>query len=282
MEAVSNGVQAFEEPTAPTAKKTLTVIIAILIAFLIGISLLCRQYNITATEPGGKGYQSVLSMLTAAVAGRGAFYYLTIASILAVLCFSANTSFNGFPRICRVIAGDSYLPRSFANRGRRLVFTEGIVVLAILSAILLTIFGGVTDRLIPLFAVGAFLAFTLSQAGMVMHWKKQGKSGINMLINGVGALATGITICVVIAAKFLEGAWVVILLVPALVALMLAVSRHYRNVAKQIAPKVIFQPIKLQKPIVVVPMESWGDCHTKCAKFRIDSLRRYPRGSRRM
>src|SRR6202012_1032802 len=122
-----------------------------------------------ATDPGQPGYQSILSMLTAAVFGKGVFYYVTIASILTVLSLSANTAFADFPRLCRAIAQNNYLPHAFAYRGRRLVYTYGIVVLALLCGGLLVLFDGVTDRLIPLYAVGAFLAFTLSQAGMVIH-----------------------------------------------------------------------------------------------------------------
>src|ERR1019366_1512150 len=141
---------------------------------LAGIAYLVRAYGIVATNPGEPGYDSVLSMLLAAVAGRGFFYYLTIGAILLVLALSANTAFADFPRLCKVIAHDGFLPRSFGSRGRRLVYSQGIYVLAGLSAMLLVVFGGVTDRLIPLFAVGAFLAFTLSQAGMVIHWKRTG------------------------------------------------------------------------------------------------------------
>jgi amino acid transporter len=160
---------------------------------LAGIAYVSRSYQIGATPPGQPGYQSVLSQLTAAVAGKSAFYSVTIGSILIVLSLSANTSFADFPRLCRAVAVDGYLPRSFANRGRRLVYSEGIWVLAALSTGLLVLFGGVTDRLIPLFAVGAFLAFTLSQAGMVAHWKKTAGRGArsSMLINGFGACATG-------------------------------------------------------------------------------------------
>jgi amino acid transporter len=148
----------------------LTVILAILIVLLAGIAYLVKKYAIGATTPGEAGYQSVLSMLTAAVAARGWAYQGTMASILAVLCLSANTSFADIPRLCRSVASHDYLPRSFANCGRRLVFSQGIWMLAVLAAGTLILFGGVTDRLIPLFAVGAFLAFTLSQAGMLTHW----------------------------------------------------------------------------------------------------------------
>ena len=161
VEAVSNGVKAFREPAVKNAQRTLTVIIFVLAVLLAGISYLVKVYGIAATDPGQPGYQSLLSMLIAAVFGRGFFYYLTIASILVVLSLSANTAFADFPRLCRAIAQNNYLPHAFAYRGRRLVYTYGIVVLAVLCGGLLILFGGVTDRLIPLYAVGAFLAFTL-------------------------------------------------------------------------------------------------------------------------
>src|SRR5271156_6532225 len=172
VEAVSNGVRAFREPTVRNAQRTLTVIIGLLIVMLAGIAFLIRAYGVAATDPGRPGYQSVLSMLVAAVVGRGWFYYVTIGSILVILSLSANTAFADFPRLCRAVAQNNFLPHAFGYRGRRLVYTEGIVVLAILSGILLILFRGVTDNLIPLFAIGAFLAFTLSQSGMVMHWWK--------------------------------------------------------------------------------------------------------------
>jgi len=171
VEAVSNGTRAFREPTVHNAQRTLSVIIGLLIVLLAGIAYLVRAYGIAATDPGKSGYQSVLSMLVAAVAGRGWFYYVTIGSILVILSLSANTAFADFPRLCRAVAQNNFLPHSFGYRGRRLVYTEGIVVLAILSGILLVLFGGITDRLIPLFAIGAFLAFTLSQAGMA-QWPR--------------------------------------------------------------------------------------------------------------
>jgi amino acid transporter len=166
VEAVSNGVAAFREPPVRYARRTLTAIIGILALLLIGIAYLCQVYGIAATEPGAEGYDSVLSQLVAAVVGRGVVYYVTIGAVLAVLCLSANTGFADFPRLCRAVAQDGFLPHGFAHRGRRLVYTCGIVVLSVLSAILLIAFDGVTDHLIPLFAVGAFLAFTLSQAGI--------------------------------------------------------------------------------------------------------------------
>src|SRR5271163_4208586 len=203
VEAVSNGVMAFREPTQKNAKRTLTIIILLLMVFLAGIALLCRFYSIGATDPGLPGYQSILSQLASAVMGRGWFYYVTIGSILAVLALSANTSYADFPRLTRAIAQRDYLPHIFKIRGRRLLYSHGIYALVGFSAFLLIVFGGVTDRLIPLFAIGAFLAFTLSQAGMVMHWKRQGGPGSmrRMIINGIGAIATGLTLIVVLVAK---------------------------------------------------------------------------------
>ena len=234
VEAVSNGVQAFRKPVVPAARATLTAIIAILILLLGGIAVLVKYYGIMATDPGAAGYQSVLSMLTAAVAGRGIFYDLTMFSVLLVLCLSANTSFADFPRLCRAVARDDYLPHSLTTRGRRLVYSQGIWALAILAGLLLILFGGVTDRLIPLFAVGAFLAFTLSQAGMVGHWLRTAswaEAWRSILVNGLGALATGITVLVIVVAKFAAGAWVVMLLLPAAVVFMERVRRHYERVA---------------------------------------------------
>jgi amino acid transporter len=172
----------------------------------------------------------------AAVTGRGVFYYVSIGSILLVLALSANTAFADFPRLCRAIAQNNCLPHSFATRGRRLVYSQGILVLAGLSALLLILFGGVTDRLIPLFAVGAFLAFTLSQAGMVGHWRRVGGGGAtrSIIVNGLGAVATGITVVVVLVAKFVQGAWVTMLLIPGLFVVMGFVRRHYHRVSLEI------------------------------------------------
>ncbi len=216
VEAVSNGVTAFREPAVRHAQRTLTAIIGLLAVMLAGIAYLCHVYTIGATEPGQAGYQSILSQLVAAVIGRGLFYYITIGSVLGVLALSANTGFADFPRLCRVIASDGFLPGGFAHRGRRLVYSQGIIVLAVLSAGLLIAFGGITDHLIPLFAVGAFLAFTLSQAGMVMHWWRLGGAHAkkSMVINAAGAVSTGVTLVVVLVSKFLEGAWIMIALDP--------------------------------------------------------------------
>jgi amino acid transporter len=260
VEAVSNGVKAFREPTAANARRTLAVIIGLLIVMLGGIAWLVKVYGIAATDPGARGYQSVLSMLVAAVAGKGFFYYTTIGSILLVLALSANTAFADFPRLCRIIAQDGFLPRSFGVRGRRLVYSQGVYVLAVLAAVLLAVFGGVTDRLIPLFAVGAFLAFTLSQAGMVFHWKRTGGRGArhSMLVNGLGATATAITVLVVLVAKFTEGAWITLLLIPGLLAVMIAVRRQYHEVGMSVQSQSALEFQDFQPPLVVVPLDRWS------------------------
>jgi amino acid transporter len=268
VEAVSNGVQAFQEPVVPAARKTLTIIVVTLIGLLGGIATLVYYYGISATDPGQPGYQSVLSLVAAAVVGRGAFYGLTMFSVLLVLCLSANTSFADFPRLCRAVAMDDYLPHSLTARGRRLVYSQGIWVLAGFAAVLLIVFGGVTDRLIPLFAVGAFLAFTLSQAGMVVHWRKNNGSWHHLLINGIGAAATGVTVLVVVAAKFTQGAWIVVLLLPAAILLMARVRRHYRLVARETEAKGCLEAHgNYQPPIVIVPIERWNKATQKTMRF---------------
>ena len=271
VEAVSNGVKAFREPTDKNAQKTLTVIIGLLIILLAGIAWLVKVYHIAATDPGAAGYQSVLSMLVAAVAGKGVFYYVTIASILLVLSLSANTAFADLPRLCRIIAMDSYLPRSFANRGRRLVFSEGIYALAFLAGLLLFLFGGVTDRLIPLYAVGAFLAFTLSQFGMVFHWRRVGGAHAtrNIFINGLGGIVTGITVVVVLVAKFLAGAWITMLLIPAILILMYAVHRHYERVNREVADSTPLDLTHFRPAMVIVPLERWSAVSKKALMFAL-------------
>jgi amino acid transporter len=269
VEAVSNGVMAFRDDTRRNAKITLTIIIVLLGALLAGIALLCRAYGIAATNPNGPGYESVLSMLTRAVMGHGAFYYVTIGSVLLVLALSANTAFADFPRLTRAIALDDYMPHIFMLRGRRLLYSWGIYVLVALTALLLILFGGVTDRLIPLYAIGAFMAFTLSQAGMVMHWKRQGNAPVRMFVNGLGAVATGITAVVVLVAKFVEGAWITALLIVAMVLLMRAVKRHYEGVDRETDLDRPISPAEVSEPIVVLPIDRWSRITEKALSFAL-------------
>jgi amino acid transporter len=272
VEAVSNGVPVFRPPTIKNAEKTLTTIIAILVVLLLGIALLCRAYRIGATPPGEAGYESILSQLTGAVLGRGSFYYATMGSVVSVLALSANTSFADFPRLCRVLALDRFLPDTFAVRGRRLVFSYGVIVLALVSGALLVVFGGITDRLIPLFAIGAFLAFTLSQAGMVQHWRRVGgpNKQRSLLVNAIGTVATGVTLVVVVVSKFAEGAWIAVLVVPLLVFMFRRINRHYAAVSKQLAAELPLSLEKTQPPIVVVPVQSWSKLTSRGLRFALE------------
>ena len=270
VEAVSNGVKAFREPGVKNAQRTLTIIILLLALLLAGISYLVKVYGIAATDPGAPGYQSILSLLIAAVFGRGIFYYLTMISILLVLALSANTAFADFPRLCRSIAQNNYLPHAFGYRGRRLVYTYGIVVLGLLTGALLVLFGGVTDRLIPLYAVGAFLAFTLSQFGMVGHWRKvRGPHWVkSALVNGLGGCVTGVTVIVVLVAKFVEGAWITLLFIPLLIVFFRAVRRHYHAVTVNTTSTAAVVPANHGgPPIVVVPVDRWSRICKQAMEF---------------
>ena len=267
VEAVSNGVMAFREPESVTARRALTVIIGLLMVMLAGIAVLVRAYGIAATPPGVAGYESVLSQLLGAVAGKGVFYWVGISSILLVLSLSANTAFADFPRLARAIALNGYLPHILSLRGRRLVFEKGVIALALVAGMLLIVFDGVTDRLIPLYAIGAFLAFTLSQAGMVVHWKRVGAHTPGMIVNGLGATATAVTTVVVLFAKFTEGAWITLLLIPILMLLMLSVRRHYDRVEREVGAARAVEVSDLRPPLIVVPIDEWNAVSEKALRF---------------
>ncbi|HVW25283.1 MAG TPA: APC family permease [Polyangiaceae bacterium] len=275
VEAVSNAVPIFRAPTTRRAQRTLVGIVAILALLLAGCAVLCRAYHIGATEPGRAGYESVLSQLVGAVAGRGVFYAVTMGSIFCVLSLSANTSFMDFPRVCHLLAVDRYLPPEYAHRGRRLVFSAGILALAACAAVLLIVFRGVTDRLIPLFAIGAFLAFTFSQAGMVRHWQKHPGSHRrkSLVLNATGAVATGITALVVVTSKFLEGAWISVLLVGGLVLLFRRIHAYYREVERETdcasTPLVTLDLPAKKAPIVIVPVKDWNFVVQRALRFSV-------------
>ncbi len=270
VEAVSNGVMAFGEPRARKAQATLTIIIGILMVLLFGITYLAKAYGIMPMEPDTAHFQSLLSMLVMAVFGRGWFYHLTMGSVLLALALSANTAFADFPRLTRAIAQHDFLPHVFILRGRRLLFSHGIYALTGFTGVILILFDGVTDRLIPLYAIGAFLAFTLSQAGMVVHWKKEpphaGRTW-HMFVNGFGAIATGITLVIVVIAKFMAGAWVTVLLVPTLIWLMHSIRRHYARVRGEMKDITPLRLTGLQEPLVVIPMARWDKITEKALRF---------------
>ena len=271
VEAVSNGVPLFRQPAVRLARRTLTAIVALLIFLLGGIATLVYAYGITATPPGQAGYQSVVSQVVAAVAGRGLFYYVTMTAVLMVLALSANTSFADFPRVCRVLAADRYLPPEFARRGSRLVFTNGILVLSALAALLLIVFGGVTDHLIPLFAVGALLAFTMSQLGMVAHWRKTTEPSRlpKLAVNAVGALATSIALAIVIVSKFTHGAWITALVIPGFVLFFRAMKRYNERLAAMTRAEGPLELSKLTPPIVVIPLRRLDQVGQKALRFAL-------------
>ncbi len=269
VEAVSNGIQAFKEPRVKTAQKALGFIVLLLALMLVGIVIVSNAYHVGAVAPDSKEYQSVISQLVAAIVGRGAIYYVTLFSVIAVLALSANTGFADFPRLCHLLAEDDFLPHLFAVRGRRLVYSTGIVILAIGCAVLLIAFGGITDRLIPLFAVGAFLAFTLSQAGMVRHWMKSSdrKRHLSMVVNGLGAVCTAVALAVVLAAKFVEGAWITVLLIPVLVVLFRSIKRHYQWVRRKVSYHKTLDLADNEPPVVVLPIKGWDSVAASAFRF---------------
>jgi hypothetical protein len=262
VEAVSNGMGAFRDPAVRNGHRTLAAIVAILAVLLALISLLVHAYGIGAMDQSQPGYRSVLSQLASAVVGRGPLYFVAIGSLLAVLALSANTSFVGFPRLCRMVAADGFLPKPFAIAGRRLVFSVGIGYLAATAGLLLLVFRGITDHLIPLFAIGAFLTFTLSQAGMVVHWRRRQREGervwLHLFTNGLGAVATGVALLVIVVAKFAEGAWITLLVIPAFIALLQRIRRYYVRLEQKVHDPTPLTLRPAQPPIVLVAIEDWN------------------------
>ena len=272
VEAVSNAVPLFKKPAVPNAQWTLTIIVGILGAFLLAIGYLCPAYHIRAMDEQQPGYQTIFSQLVGAVAGRGLFYYLAIASIFIVLTCSAQTSFVGFPRVCRQLAEDGLLPSVFANRGRRLVFSGGIVVLAMLAGALLIVFSGITDKLIPLFAIGAFSAFAFSQIGMVAYWRrKRGKSArAKLIFNALGATCTSVALVIIVVAKFVQGAWITLIVGPGLVWLFWKIRRHYQCIAREVDQPVKLQTGKLRPPVVIIPIDTWNRVTERALRFGLE------------
>ncbi|MGA2437205.1 MAG: APC family permease [Acidobacteriaceae bacterium] len=271
VEAVSNGVMAFRDPRVRNAQMALTVIMSTLVIMLFGTAWLAKQYGIMAMEPTDPNYQSLLSLIVMAVFGRSWFFHFTMWSIFLALTLSANTAFADFPRVTRAVALNDYLPHVFVLRGRRLLYSYGIYALTFLTAIILILFSGNIDSIISLYAIGAFLAFTLSQSGMVVHWKKQGAKHKgrhwHMFVNGTGAVATGITTLIVLAAKFTSGAWFVALLVPTLIVLMVVIKKHYRRVNGEVIEMAPLNLTNMQPPLVVIPMARWDRMTEKALRF---------------
>jgi len=253
-EAISNGIPAFRTPESRNAAITLGWMAAILGSFFIGLTVLADRLGIVPTEA-----ETVVSQIARRLHGTGVFYYLIQAATALILVLAANTSFADFPRLSSLLARDRYIPRQFANLGERLVFSNGIMVLGAMAALLLVVFGGETHALIPLYAVGVFISFTLSQSGMVRHWWKDRLPGWRhkIGINGLGALATGVVTIVIAATKFTHGAWIVVLVIPTLVATFLAMRRHYDDVAEQLSLDGLAGPPQLHHTVLIIV----GDLH---------------------
>jgi len=233
VEAVSNGVPAFRQPESRNAVAVLLTMAALSITMFLGITALAHAYRIvpSATE-------TVVSQIARATfGGRGALYLCVQAATMLILVLAANTAYSDFPRLASIVARDGYLPRQFSNQGDRLAFSNGIIALSACAGLLLAAFGGDTHALIPLYMIGVFISFTLSQSGMVLHWYREGSPGwrSGAAINTIGAAATFVVLCIVAATKALEGAWIIILLIPLLVALFTATRRHYQHVADQLS-----------------------------------------------
>jgi amino acid transporter len=224
IEAISNGVPAFQSPEAKNAGKTLIVMAALMSILFVGSIGLTQFLGVTAGPQ-----ETILSALARRLLGNGVAYYFIQVSTMLILAVAANTSFAGFPRLAAILAKDGFLPRQFTGLGDRLVFANGIVSLAVATGILIVLFGGDSHSLVPLFAVGVFLAFSLSQAGMVLHWLRERGRGwhFKALLNGLGALATATTVLIIGISKFFEGAWITILLIPALVIMFSRIRGHY-------------------------------------------------------
>jgi amino acid transporter len=248
IEAVSNGIPAFRPPESKNASVTLVWMAAILGATSLGMAYLAHLYHVTPREA-----ETVVSSLTRAIMGEGPLYYNIQAATAVILFLAVNTSFQDFPRLSSILARDGFMPRQMANRGDRLVFSNGILVLAGLSILLLIAFQGSTHALIPLYAVGVFLSFTLSQAGMVRHWlKEEHPAPHHILLNGLGAVVTGVVTVVIAVSKLTHGAWMVIVLIPCIVMVLRRIRAHYGQVAAKLSLEGARRPRIGRNPVVVL------------------------------
>ena len=250
VEAISNGVTVFKSPEADNAGRTLLWMAGILISTFLGITFLTSQLGLIPSED-----QTVVSQLARVVFGLNPLYYVVQAATALILLLAANTSYSDFPRLAMWMARDRFLPRQLANLGDRLVYANGILVLGAVAAVLVIVFGARTHALIPLYAVGVFVSFTLNQAGMVRHWLKLRAPGWrrSAIINGLGATATAVVLLVVATTKFTHGAWVILLLIPTLVMLFRTIHRHYEEVAEQLSLTQRW-PTPVHRHTIIVPV----------------------------
>lgn len=250
VEAISNGIQAFKYPESRNASATLTWMAGILLTLFLGITILSHLHHVVPRDG-----ETLVSQLARDILGTGIFYYVIQAATAMILILAANTSFADFPRLSSILAHDRFLPHQLANQGDRLVYSNGIISLGLVASSLIWLFQGETHALIPLYAVGVFLSFTLSQAGMVRHWLALRTSGWrrSVTINGLGAVSTGIVLVVIAATKFIHGAWIVIALIPMMTMVFRKIHEHYTLMAKQLSLQG-FEPRKFRDQIALVPI----------------------------
>ena len=254
-EAVANGVPSFRRPETRNAVITLVLMGTIFATIFLGITYLATRIGI---QPDQSEIETVNSMITRAVVGAGnPFYYFVQITTAVILLLAANTGFTGFPRLASVLANDRFMPRHFADVGSRLAFNTGIVVLSVLAAVILAAFGGSVNALVPLYTIGVFLAFTLSQSGLVRRWRRLRNPGwrTSIAINSFGALVTGTVLIVVAVTKFALGAWMVMILIPLIVALLYAINRHYQTTQDALVISGPDQRVPVYAaPVVIVPI----------------------------
>ena len=251
VEAVSNGVPAFRPPESKNAASTLVTMAVLAITMFMGITLLAHAYDIIPSES-----ETVVSQIARGTfGGRSVFYFAVQAATMLILVLAANTAYADFPRLASIVARDRFLPRQFMNQGDRLAFSNGIVILSVLASVLLVVFGGDTHALIPLYMIGVFVSFTLSQAGMVLHWRTLGGRGwrTSAAINGFGAIVTGVVLVIVATTKAAEGAWIIIVMIPTLVAIFEITRRHYDHVASELTLRG-FEAEPVGRHVVLVPI----------------------------
>lgn len=263
-EAISNGVPAFKSPESKNAATTLTVMASILATFFISISVLAVWFNVNPVAE-----ETVMSQLGRMIYGEGILYYIFQLATMGILVVAANTAFAGFPRLASILARDNFMPHQFAFRGDRLAFSFGIGALGAVAAILVLIFQGDTHALIPLYAVGVFLAFTMSQSGMVLHWRKLKTPGWkrNAVINGVGAVMTLLILSIAALTKFTHGAWIVMVLIPLLVGAFSMINRHYSRVAEQLRIQAGQLPPATLNQFVIVPLDTVNYASLRALSF---------------
>ena len=256
VEAIANGVPAFKPPESKNAANTMTAMSILLGILFVGLTLFAVQYGLRPTNPGGA---SIVALAAETAFGSGSLLFVTFAASTALILFlAANTSFNAFPRLAAILAEDGYMPRQFSFRGDRLAYSWGIVLLAAIAFGLLWAFGGDTHSLIPLYSVGVFVCFTLSQIGMVRHWRTERSTGWHwrMVVNATGAVLTAVVLVVVVSEKFFAGAYLVVILVPLLVGMMLFIKRQYTRSAHElaVAPDLVVRaPHREERVVVPIP-----------------------------